>query len=592
MEQEPGILNGRAREIAAEIEAAEYARIPIEDLTLWEKNPRTGMDEGSSRLASTIGAVGWGADVLVQRSTRRVIGGHLRIRAARKLGLDVVPCKLLDVDDRRADEIALADNRAAEFASWEPVGLRSLLEELDPERRSAIGWSEAELVTFLAGLAPPKPPPEPEPALHAESDATIEVVCGPNLEVLPKYPDASFDAIVTDPPYGLAFMGRDWDKALPDPATWAELLRVAKPGAHLVAFGAPRLYHRLGVAIEDAGWELRDCLVWLFGTGFPKSLDVSKALDAAAGAERSDRIVTDSGAMIQTSDPPQPARSVVSKGTPVTEDAARWSGWGTALKPAWEPILLARKPLAGTVAANVLEHGTGGINVDGTRIGTEGGTRDEGYPGTGLFGIGGNATISDIGAGRWPANVVLDEEAAARLDGEVGELASRGNIGSSVATGPPGAAYAIGAERPSGAEYTYGDAGGASRFFYTAKASRAEREAGLAGVAPRVINRETPPGTKGAQSPRAGAGRSGRRANAHPTVKPVALMQWLVRLVTPPGGKVLDPFGGSGSTGVACQAEGFDAVLVELDPAHAKTARGRLGQTATGKRRKKRKAAK
>lgn len=581
VEQESGVLNTRAREIAAEIEAAEYARIPIEDLTLWEKNPRTGMDEGSSRLASTIGAVGWGADVLVQRSTRRVIGGHLRIRAARKLGLEVVPCKLLDVDDRRADEIALADNRAAEFASWEPVGLRELLEELDPERRSAIGWSEAELVTFLAGLAPPKTPPEPEPALHAESEATIEVVCGSNLEVLPKYADESFDAIVTDPPYGLAFMGRDWDKALPDPATWAELLRVAKPGAHLVAFGAPRLYHRLGVAIEDAGWELRDCLMWLFGTGFPKSLDVSKAIDAAAGAERpvvgskvgrpgySLAPSRGGGHAGLTGGTGDPGRECAITG-PATPEAARWSGWGTALKPAWEPIVLARKPLAGTVAANVLEHGTGGINVDGCRVGMSDADRD---------------------AARWPANIVLDEEAAARLDGEVGELASRGNIGSSVATGPPGAAYAIGAERPSGAEYTYGDSGGPSRFFYTAKASRAEREAGL-GPARAHVDPKRKDGSAGRNSPRAGAGRQSRRANTHPTVKPIDLMQWLVRLVTPPGGKVLDPFGGSGSTGLACQAEGFDAVLVELDPAHVKTARGRLGQTATGKRRKKRKAAK
>jgi len=381
-------------------------------------------------------------------------------------------------------------------------------------------------------------------------------------------PEASIDAIVSDPPYGLAFMGRDWDKALPDPATWAELLRVAKPGAHLVAFGHPRLYHRLAVDIEDAGWELRDCLMWLFGTGFPKSLDVSKAIDAAAGVERH---VIGRGPHAANRTHPEgydgwtgeDRREVTAPATPAS---ARWSGWGTALKPAWEPILLARKPLAGTVAANVLEHGTGGLNIDGARVGTS----DVLRIGSGLLGYESGCDGSNPGsqnpAGRWPANVVLDEEAAARLDGEVGELASRGNIGSSVATGPPGAAYAIGAERPSGAEYTYGDSGGASRFFYTAKASRAEREAGL-GPARAHVDPKRKDGS---------AGRQSKRANTHPTVKPIDLMQWLLRLVTPPGGIVLDPFTGSGTTGCAAALEGFEFAGAEMSATYAEIARARI----------------
>jgi len=414
--------------------------------------------------------------------------------------------------------------------------------------------------------------------------------CRPWLAAMP---EASIDAIATDPPYGLAFMGREWDKALPDPATWAELLRVAKPGAHLVAFGHPRLYHRLAVDIEDAGWELRDCLMWLFGTGFPKSLDVSKAIDAAAGAERP---VVGRGESGRTSVLGGLAGRSGERGRGggelVTPDAARWSGWGTALKPAWEPIVLARKPLAGTVAANVLEHGTGGINVDGCRVGW----RDEsdrvaGRPASfsrAHAGFNGEAfAIADrshrdpvaeqSNAGRWPANVVLDEEAAARLDGETGALTSRGNIGPSIAKGPPGAAYAIGAERPSGSEYTYGDSGGASRFFYTAKASRAEREAGLGGKRRRSSAEITgrAEGSAGSKHPRASVTGS-KRANTHPTVKPIDLMQWLVRLVTPPGGKVLDPFTGSGTTGCAAALEGFEFAGAELSATYAEIARARI----------------
>lgn len=336
----------------------------------------------------------------------------------------------------------------------------------------------------------------------------------------------SVDAVVTDPPYGLAFMGREWDHGVPGVEFWREALRVAKPGAHLVAFGGTRTFHRLACAIEDAGWEVRDCLSWLYGSGFPKSLDVSKAIDKAAGVER--EVVgerTFRGKAAQdwrekggdnfNAGAPSSAGCTRTVGitSPATDAARAWQGWGTALKPAWEPIVLARKPLDGTVAANVLAHGTGALNIDATRIASDGehmrhgiiakqtsvSGDDRSDSAAGMYAAGASFTPTNHPGGRWPANVALDEEAAAML-------------------GEP------------------------SRFFYTAKASRSERGDG----------------------------------NTHPTVKPIALMRWLVRLVTPPGGLVLDPFNGSGSTSVAALAEGMRYVGCEREAEYVEITRRRL----------------
>lgn len=322
---------------------------------------------------------------------------------------------------------------------------------------------------------------------------------------LPLAPE-SIDAIVTDPPYELGFMSKTWDASgvAYDRATWAEALRVAKPGAHLLAFGGTRTHHRLMVAIEDAGWEIRDVLMWLFGSGFPKSLNVGQ-------------------------------------------------GWGTALKPAYEPIVLARKPLIGTVAQNVTAYGTGALNIDGTRIGTDGGgthctNRDE--KGDCLGHSGGSAWDTHHGSetdgGRWPANLILDEEAGVMLDAENDD--------------------------------------GPSRFFYTAKAGRAEREAGLEEFAAKTRAEITgrAPGSAGLEgsdgngnNPRSGANYSTRRRNDHPTVKPIDLMRYLCRLITPPGGTVLDPFCGSGSTGMAALDAGFDFIGTDLDPHYLAIAKQR-----------------
>ena len=419
---------------------------------------------------------------------------------------------------------------------------------------------------------------------------------GDCLDVMRSMPDGSVDAVVTDPPYGLEFMGKEWDapwkqgfaefgmkdgnrRAAPvfgskrnpccrtcrkhkretkrcgcptpdfdeTPATFAqsfgswcetwsiEALRIAKPGAHLLAFGGTRTFHRLTCAIEDAGWEVRDCLSWLYGSGFPKSHN------------------------------------------------GPWGG--TALKPAWEPVVMARKPLIGTVAANHAAHGTGALNIDGCRIAT---TDAYSYPN----GPGGHVAPTSLGMrkdgtsslrretpvesnplGRWPANVLLDEDAAAALDEQSG-VSTSNDPGTTHVNDPY---FGLKGERRN-AGYD-GDFGGASRFFYTSKASRAERNAGLDG-----FPEEMPDNAVDRAAARAGLEGRGRgrgslskpRANIHPTVKPVDLMRWLVRLVTPHGATVLDPFLGSGTTLVAALQEGCRAIGIEREAQYVEIAKARV----------------
>jgi site-specific DNA-methyltransferase (adenine-specific) len=361
-------------------------------------------------------------------------------------------------------------------------------------------------------------------------------------EVMRGLAENSIDSIVTDPPYGLEFMGKGWDRGVPGVEFWTEALRVLKPGGYLLAFGGTRTFHRLTCAIEDSGFEIRDCLSWIYGSGFPKSHNISKAIDKAAGADREilakipDRWTGKSSVLNFSTDRPQSHVNVT--GSPATPEAAKWEGWGTALKPAWEPIILARKPLRGTVAQNVLEFGTGGLNIDGSRIEGEPTpiNRLEKWSG---FGQEKRPEYSqEINtAGRWPANVIHDgsEEAIAGFP-QTGP-AKQANRGRGYGDGifSNDCNY-------SGTLRGHGDAGGsAARFFYCAKASKADRDEG----------------------------------NNHPTVKPSALMRHLCRLVTQPDGLILDPFSGSGSTGKAALLEGFRFLGAELDPEYAEIARAR-----------------
>ena len=402
---------------------------------------------------------------------------------------------------------------------------------------------------------------------------------GDCLEWLPMLPADSIDAVVSDPPYGLGFMGKKWD-ALPPGRDFAEaIFRVVKPGAHVALFGGTRTYHRLAVALEDAGFELRDCLCWLYGTGFPKSLNVSKAIDKAAGAKRevigTKRGVRGADGTGHESAMPGKATGVkqvscdVPITAPATEAARQWEGWGTALKPAWEPILLARKPLTGTVAANVLEYGTGALNIDATRVETtdklvKPHIRRENNL---VLGKGLGAGSQEEPQGRWPANVALDEEAAALLDAQTGSVP--GQQGKARTDGGESRRVAYGS-RPSKTTNPEprGDKGGPSRFFYCAKASKAERERGLAGrLDPRKQDETRNVGDPGGDNPRNRGARA--RLNNHPTVKPIALIRWLLRLVTPPGGYVLDPFAGSGTVFLA--ADGVDCTIggIEREPDYA-----------------------
>ena len=347
---------------------------------------------------------------------------------------------------------------------------------------------------------------------------------GDSLAILPKLPGSSIDAIVTDPPYELGFMGKSWDRSgiANNVNLWKECLRVLKPGGHLLAFSGSRTYHRMTCAIEDAGFEVRDQIMWVYGRGFPKSLNVSKAIDKAAGAER--EVVGESRDKGYTA---CGVTSGASIGGPATPEAKQWDGWGTALKPAHEPIVLARRPLVGTVAENVLQHGTGALNIDGCRVGTElitqkqaGGGHDGSNRGDAYnVGVARHWNgVSTQTVGRYPANFVHDgsDEVLAGFPGE----------------------------------------GSAASFFYSAKASKTDRDEGLDGFEDRQEQTY--------------------RKNHHPTVKPTALMRYLCRLITPPGGVILDPFLGSGSTGKAAALEGFSFIGIDLDADYVKIAKARI----------------
>jgi len=369
---------------------------------------------------------------------------------------------------------------------------------------------------------------------------SVDLRLGDCRQRMAEMPDNSVDSIVCDPPYELGFMGKAWDASgiAYDLEVWRQALRVLKPGGHLLAFSGSRTYHRMACAIEDAGFDIRDQIMWVYGSGFPKSLNVSIAIDKAAGAigHRGKRVSVAGNRTAGGEDVPHAASMPVHEG--VTDDAKRWKGWGSALKPAHEPICMARKPLHGTVAANVLRHGTGAINVDGCRVGDEDTTRPNGpigYHGGGTGGTGGSAS------GRWPANFIHDgsDEATAGL-------------------------------------------GEAARFFYCAKASRSDREEGCDELPLRTgaeaVEREE--GSAGMDSPRAGAGRTASTVkNHHPCVKPTDLMRYLVRMVTPLGGTVLDPFMGSGSTGKAATLEGFNFIGIEMNEDYLAIAQARINAT-------------
>jgi site-specific DNA-methyltransferase (adenine-specific) len=390
----------------------------------------------------------------------------------------------------------------------------------------------------------------------------VNLLLGDCRDRLKELPDNSIDSIVTDPPYELGFMGKSWDASgvAYDVTVWQECLRVLKPGGHLLSFGGSRTYHRMACAIEDAGFQIRDQIMWVYGSGFPKSLNVSKSIEGllTTGSANKTAFKHLAGEQVErgnwgiakqqfthgqrdTNYDETASATVLGKLEPTTDEAKEWEGWGTALKPAHEPIVLARKPLDGTVANNVLTHGTGGINIDGCRVGNE--TRTYGgmsanQPDVGTF-RDDNWTPKEIEvtvSGRFPANFIHDGS------DEVVEL--------------------FPSDKPNHS---------AARFFYCAKASKKDRNEGLDGFAEKRPDERTETGMgtfveKGVA----------KQSNHHPTVKPTELMRYLCRLITPPNGTVLDPFIGSGSTGKAAVLEGFSFIGVEQSEEYIAIAEARI----------------
>ena len=540
--------------------AAEY--IDIQNLVCWNENPRK--NEGAiEKVAASIKRFGFGAPLLVRKKDNVIIAGHTRFEASKLLKLKKVPVRYMDLDPVDSRLLALADNKLGELSEWDNDKLSLVIQDMNNEDLKDIGFSEDELSSLIGDVLKDEQEPTTEQSDTDYDDVPTksqkiaepggiyqignqQVVCGDCVAVMKTLPDASIDAIVTDPPYGISFMSKDFDspaKMLGQMSTgheqkgafayggthsrgyadndneifqaWSErwlteAFRVLKDGGHIIAFAATRTVHRLAVAVEDAGFEIRDQLGWCYYSGFPKSMDISKQIDKMAGAER-EVVGKDKNFGASNKEEGKIAYGDY-KGAwditkPATKEAQYWKGWGTALKPAYEPCVLARKPIAEkNVASQVLKTGTGAINIDACRfgygdpcwIGPQ--EKHKGYPN----GAGGNRFKFDptpnpdtnpyflSEKGRWPANL-----------------------------------------------------------YQCPKPSRSERDEGLADLESK-------------------AGRTASEVkNFHPTVKPVNLMRWLIRLVTPVGGLVLEPFLGSGTTCVASSLEGFKSIGIEKEPQYA-----------------------
>jgi site-specific DNA-methyltransferase (adenine-specific) len=379
----------------------------------------------------------------------------------------------------------------------------------------------------------------------------MQILNGNNLDFLKTLADNSVDSIVTDPPYGLSFMNKKWDYDVPSVELWKEVYRVLKHGGHVVSFGGTRTYHRMVVNIEDAGFEIRDQIMWLYGSGFPKSLNIGKAIT-------------------------------------ITKGSSEWEGWGTALKPANEPICLARKPLSEkSVAENVLKHGTGGINIDGCRVGSEVRTmpifsNDIKNDKT-TFNLNSNIQHhrEETSQGRFPANVIHDGSEEV-LQG----FPNTGNGNGGQPYNYSGKEYnnketsMFNGDKPQ-APSNFNDLGSASRFFYCAKASKSDRNDGCEKLQGKYVaqgNQAQAELKRGNVDFKNGNmhNKVELKQNFHPTVKPTDLMRYLCRLITPPNGIVLDPFMGSGSTGKGAILEGFDFIGMELDPEYVEIAKSRI----------------
>ena len=523
--------------------AAEY--VAPSSLIPWAGNPR--INDGSiDKVAASIQEFGFASPIIARLEDREIIAGHTRWAAACKLGLTEVPVRFMDISSDKAHALALADNKLGELADWDIGLLTSALGEiqdtLGDDLAELAGWDNLELDVLFPPTAVPndsqseEDSPQPESVVDNKPVASIPVSksgetfhlsphtlhCGDCVEVMKELPANSVDSIVTDPPYGIGFMGKGWDHSVPSADFAEQAFRVLKPGGHIVAFAATRTVHRLAVALEDAGLEIRDQFAWLQWQGFPKSQPIGKFIDKYLGKERkvlgvdsawTKRVgsgVSDESSGFTTDTFGSTKGDNAGRVTvPATELGKAYDGWGTALKPAFEPAVLARKPLEGTVAANTVKHGVGGMNIEDCRI--------------------------PFGDAAWPQSQGHEKLDQIQRQGETNEIYMGG-----ARAGDTWATYKSGGRWP-------------ANIYYCPKASRSEREAGCGELAT-----------------------DDSVGNSHPTVKPIELMRWLVRLLTPPNGTVLEPFCGSGTTLVAAQLEGMKCIAIEKQPEYCDIIQARL----------------
>lgn len=555
---------------------SELKMMNVADLVPWGKNPRIN-DHAVEHVAKSIEEFGFAAPIVVRKEDNMVICGNTRLKAVQQLQMEKVPCHVVDLDERTAERLAIADNKIGGIATFDDVKLGELFADFDDEDFAGLGFSDSEIGDLLDFEEEPSEE-STAPPQKVNTDLNFTLLKGNCLERLKELPDGSVDSIVTDPPYHLmsvvqrygkegsapakhgsdglfqrqsaGFMGQTWDGVGEDGKCiafnvelWKECLRVLKHGGYLVAFSATRTVFRMGVAIEDAGFELRDTIHWIYESGFPKSMDLSKAIDKHLGKFDERKVVgmkEQKGAKFKLTEMQfpnggfnDPNRTEFAETAPATPEAESAVGIGTALKPACEPAILARKPLDGNYAENFLKYGTSGLNIDECRFAY--GEKDNGWFGNNdPSGSRNNKsdrshsstvhlppkTLHCHDLGRWPANVYL-----------------------------------------------------------CAKASRSEREAGLKHLIGKsgsdAVERKE--GSAGLNNPRAGAGRTANEVkNFHPTVKPLRLMKWLIKLVTPKNGTVLDPFLGSGTTAAAAIIEGRNAIGCEMTEDYFPIIEGRV----------------
>ena len=533
--------------------------VSIDDLQPAPDNPRINAHV-VERVAKSIKAYGFAAPI-VSQMYGTILAGHTRWKAAKILNLEKVPCRFIDITGEKARLYRIADNKLGELADWDLDKLGKELEELTENYKlelNDMGFSDDELLKYMdIDILENEEEDqqtdfealdnkEYEPGETFETGKVIEVgtgkiICGCCIETMRKMPEASIDSIVCDPPYQINFMGSatGWDKEF-DSDEWSrQCLRVLKPGGHLIAFAATRTIHKIMVSVEKAGFEIRDLISWIYFSGFPKSMNISKQIDKMAGAER--EIIGKH---------PRPAKPKV--GTfnasfeeamitkPATPDAIKWDGWGTGLKPAQEPAVLARKTMEKglSITANVLKHSTGSLNIDKSR-----------------FGYGDPCWV---GSQEPPSKEPIRKRHGSTGFGETfSNSDSMGMI-----------------------RYTVSDLSRwPANIYQCAKPSRSERDQGLENFEPikghEAVNRKE--GSAGLENSRAGSGRTASEVkNYHPTVKPVKLMDWLVGLVTPLDGVVLDTFGGSGTTGLAANLAGYKWILIEKNPDYCSIIHGRI----------------